>query len=679
MEGFYMPPKDSSSTDENSIEWLTGTKMASELNVKPPVLGNWRVRNPDFPQTKKSPSGFFLYNRAAVLDWWEKQGSRPTDRSRELSNMFSGLRFFLDEIDFVLLGLAALCLVKLKKSLKEVRDEGRALVDQEGDVGAILLHVLALPNPFESELAAIWESFAKIDPEEIQEYLAAFDRFPRGRYLQGISPDPLNELIAELVRHKNVDVFDPASGEGGTLLLVAGKIHGEAEGQEIDEHSRQVSLLRAFLLDVTADIRLGDSLIPRPIPESYEVVVSDPPMGLKLSENQRSYSGPFGLVRGDADWAWAQIVASHLKKTGEGYVNLRGGALFQRTSADVRREMIRRGCIEAVISLPPMSASSRVSTALLCLRAPDLNPGASVLMIDAGDVSSRDAEAFKQTIPGLVKKVKSFRANPKGFKGDKKSTVVSVLDLLEDECSLSPARYIARSNKSDLGVVAELRPLLNGIHNSIENISSLNLNDLPTRGIELSHIPLKVLRRENRAEVISGIRVEAPFHGLGIELFESTAPRQWILTVKSMRRPGMLRPNEYVDGDYSDSRAITRPGDIIIMRMGESQAKVDSVGGHLVLSPLSILRLDSTFDPWVVAAALNSDHARKLTVGVGLGRIDLDQLEIPQITSEESEPFQKVLRGLERLESDVEALKNQISNWQKEGGDFIATASQVNI
>ena len=85
----------------------------------------------------------------------------------------------------------------------------------------------------------------------------------------------------------------------------------------------------------------------------------------------------------------------NLANEGEGYVNIISGALFNRVSIEVRRELIRRGCIEAVIALPPLATAARVSTALICLRAPDTKIGQNVLMIDASDVLSRDDKEFK--------------------------------------------------------------------------------------------------------------------------------------------------------------------------------------------------------------------------------------------------------------------------------------------
>jgi hypothetical protein len=112
--------------------------------------------------------------------------------------------------------------------------------------------------------------------------------------------------------------------------------------------------------------------------------------------------------------------------------------------------------------------------------------------------------------------------------------------------------------------------------------------------------------------------------------------------------------------------------------MGDSLAKVDAKGGNLVLAPLSIIRLDPTFDPYIVAAALNSSHVRKMTMSnSGIGRIDLDAVEIPQVSLEDARILRSAIQQMEELEGSIADLGEMLTRARNQAGDFLATADEV--
>jgi hypothetical protein len=661
------------------IAWVTAAEIAKELNVKPPVLGNWRKRYSDFPATKKSETGLFLYNRSEVLRWRQLQEQGSTSTSSRIWNLINYMRDGMDEGEYVLTGLALLCLIKLGKVSPDPGYKDRILVKKQGAVGEVLLSVFEQWERYRRDIDPIWAKFEAVRVGDISTWLSAFDELPKGRVWQDTTAEPINELVAGLVEHINTTIFDPVTGRGHTLLRIAKQNGGTADGQEINQRSREICILRAFLLDLSVNIKLGDSLVNDEFASKrYQVVVADPPMGMKLSEGARSKSWPLGSPGSIGDWAWAQHVVSHLAANGEGYINLSSGALSHRQSSEIRREMIRRGCVEAVISLPPLSTAARVPLALLCLRAPDVKTGVGVLMIDANDMSSRRVEEFVSSIPDIVSKVMAFRANPDSFIADEQSVVVPVLDLLQGDCSLVPTQHIARSRKSEVSYTGYLRPLLESLRSGA-NAVALHLSDTSVGEFELTHVPLKTLRLKETANIISGVRIDAEIQRLESGMKSKTPGSQAVLTVRALRTPGPLLSTEYIEEEQFQTRGVTQSGDIVITRIGESQAKVDADGGNLVLAPLSILRLDSQFDPYVVAAALNSEHVRKLTTAGGIGRIDLDMLEIPQITGQKAQVLRETLLKIEHLEADIEVLRQQLVEWHKIGGDYLATASKVKL
>jgi hypothetical protein len=664
---------------ETSLHWVLAAELAKKLEVTPSVLANWRSRYSDFPPTKKSESGQFLYDRDAVNQWFNarEQGSFLGQGKVRIWNMFDSTRGHLEEGDLLLTGLAMLSMIKLgKKPFIDVCAD-RLFAKTQVGIGEVLLSVFDLWEYRGMDVETIWNKFAEVNLDDIPQWLDALDKLSTGRLSNYITSEPINELIVSLVKHSNIQVFDPAAGQGRTLLRVANDIGGEAVGQEINPQSREICILRAFLLDIPLNIQLGDSLSDDKFSAAlYEVVVCDPPMNQKLPDQVRNKLWPFGRPGFTADWIWTQHLAMHLSKTGEGYLSLSSGALYNRQSSEIRREMIRRGCIEAVISLPPLATSARIPLALLCLRAPDIKLGAPVLMIDASDFDVRRVDEFVSNIPDLVKRIGEFRENPNSFVPDESSTIVSILDLLEGDCTLVPAQYIARSKKAEFPYKGDLGVLLQDLRQSAHKMG-LNLPEVTSSEIEMNHVPLKTLRLGEMAYVISGVRVEAEIFFFEPGEKVSLETTQSVLTVKALRAAGPLASSEFMSEAKLNDRAITKPGDIVFTRIGESKAKVDANGGNLILSPLSILRLDSRFDPYVVAAALNSDHVRKLTTGSVIGRLDLDMLEIPQIPIGQAKFLRAALIEVERLEGNVESLRNLVIKWNTIGGEYLATASGV--
>ena len=674
-----MQRNDDVSPTANQPDWVLGAELAKELDVQPPVLGNWRIRYSDFPPIKKSETGRFLYNRAEVIRWFKSHQPESPTRPTQIWNFANSVRGSLDEGEFLLTSLAMLSMIKLGKRPPSDNYIDRHFVESRGEIGKTLLSVFDLWEYRDVDLDPMWKQLGRIQEEEIPLWLQAIDNLPKGRFSQITTADSINELIVNLVEHRKTTVFDPAVGQGRTLLRVAKEIHGNAEGQELNSLAREICVLRAFLLDVPAKIKLADSLTDDGFPsERYEVIVADPPMGLRMSESARSRIWPLGQPGILGDWAWAQLIVLHLANDGEGYLILSSGALFNKQSTEIRREMIRRGCIEAVISLPPLATSARVPLVLLFLRAPDIKTGVGVLMIDASEISGRRGEEFVSNIPKIVNRVKAFRANPDAFSADERSVVVPVLDLLEGECSLVPTHLIMRARKSETIYRGELRPLLESLR-SIASSVALLPGETSIGKFELTHMPLKTLRAKGMAHVISGVRIGEEILQNEDRERSTVTGKQKVLTVRTLRIPGPLFSTEYIDKNQMQTTAVTQPGDIVITRIGESQAKVDAEGGNLVLAPLSILRLDTQFDPYVAAAAINSDHVRKLTAAGGFGRIDLDILEIPQISIKQAEGLRKTLLQIEQLEADVEALRQQLVKWHKVGGDYIATASEVTL
>lgn len=667
-------------------KWTTASKLAIELEVSPSRIANWRSRYSDFPKTLKSESGVTLYDREAVMLWKENQfpkseGSSVYEKALDsLRNFSEILRESQDIEEFAPVALALLCLRKLGLNPQVLLNKNFDIKDHEDPILGVLATVLKQSRVNETSMQHLWNFLTEIDPSEVLSLLGLLDVTTpklRGRWGYPTSPDSLNTLISKLITSKTPKIYDPAVGEGRTLFAAVQETKGFAVGQDVNEKLIQIAKMRAHLLQISAELLVRNT-IDKPVSEfRYQVIVADPPMGMKYPSESQAFTGSFGTSRLVADWAWIQIVAMNLAKEGEGYINVTSGALFHRVSTNVRREMIRRGCIEAVISLPPLSSSSRVSSSLICVRAPDVRIGEGVLMLDASDVFSRDTTEFDSMIPEIVQIVKNFRENPASVSEYENATVVPILDLLEGDCSLAPAQRIAKSRKSQRTKVGELAPLLTAIDSAVQRIGEFSLGEFDGSQITISHKQLRDLRLSERATLIQGVRTEAEVIRQENENQKPPKGSQSVLTVKALRKPGPLRSVEFIESNVP-SKAITEPGDIVITRMGDSLAKVDAIGGNLVLAPLGIIRVVPTLDPYIVAASLNSNHVRKMAMSSsGVGRIDLDAVEMPDISVESADKLRTYIQVIENLESHIESLRESLNLCKEQMGDFLATADEV--
>src|SRR5262249_20117794 len=116
------------------------------------------------------------------------------------------------------------------------------------------------------------------------------------------------------------------------------------------------------------------------------------------------------------EFAWLAHVIYHLAPAGHGYVLLRQGALVRSgTEATLRGELVRRGTIEALITLPPSLADkSSGPRVLLSVRPGVSNPPPIVFM--AGE-QVHPQQALESTIHGALTAWRQTRELPAGING----------------------------------------------------------------------------------------------------------------------------------------------------------------------------------------------------------------------------------------------------------------------
>lgn len=208
------------------------------------------------------------------------------------------------------------------------------------------------------------------------------------------TPEAMADLLVRAV-DVGGSAFDPLCGLGSTLLSAAR--HGATSVAGIDINPSAVRRTRIRLrmhgLD-DAEVAVGNIFEVLPAHRKrYSTVVMHPPWGLRLAEDSRSMLEALDLraehFRGPArEIAWLHLALELLAPGG------RAAVLLPATSTEqlaVYGDLIQRGLVEAVVSVPQGSTSPiSVRSVIWIIRAEASNDRAA-LVLDAARIDLQDS------------------------------------------------------------------------------------------------------------------------------------------------------------------------------------------------------------------------------------------------------------------------------------------------
>jgi type I restriction enzyme M protein len=176
--------------------------------------------------------------------------------------------------------------------------------------------------------------------------------------------------IGEVKLPKSTTIYDPTCGSGSLLLKLADAAGSKVTiyGQEKDSTTAGLARMNMILHDhAEADIVQGNTLTDPRFREdrgalrTFHYVVANPPFsdkqwstGLDPLNDAFDRFAAFGTPPAkQGDYAYLLHIVRSLKPNGRGACILPHGVLFRgNAEADIRRNLVRRGYIEAVIGLP---------------------------------------------------------------------------------------------------------------------------------------------------------------------------------------------------------------------------------------------------------------------------------------------------------------------------------------
>ncbi|MFF5213416.1 N-6 DNA methylase [Streptosporangium sp. NPDC000396] len=402
-------------------EQVTAAEISRLAGVTRATVSNWRRRHTDFPLPSGGTETSPTYDREAVERWLAARGQlpepSPLDELRtELRRLPKGMA--ADRLsDFFL--AAARMDAATRRELSELPDEKfmarlqnllREHVTARQDRSA----ASAIPV-LRAVLRSVNESGAVETLDLLQERHSA-DGTVRGAYS---TPEAVTDLMAALLEGKTypVSVYDPACGLGGLLVAAGRRGSTTLFGQDILQAQADQSAVRVSVLVPGAEvqIRAGDSLRQDAFPGlTAEAVLCNPPYAVREWGHDELGYDPrweYGVPpKGESELAWVQHCLAHLEPGGPA-VMLLPPAVAERTGGrKIRAELVRRGALRAVASLPPGAAPpSHVGLHLWILRRPaeDRAEVSPVLFVDAtlgealGEVQAQSSTGSGKTEAAL--------------------------------------------------------------------------------------------------------------------------------------------------------------------------------------------------------------------------------------------------------------------------------------
>ena len=548
---------------------VSAADIARLVDVGRAAVSNWRRRFDDFPRPVGGSSASPLFSLPQIEDWLRRNG-----KAFEVSTAERAWQALRSGVDDLRLG-------------DEVARVGMFLAGSGGFDDSRLAQLL---NQLAAEHGAAG-AFELI----VGRYVDAHSR------RLAVTPPAVAELMVRLACPDGGVVLDPACGVG---TLPAATTAHEVFIQDTDRAAVVIASCRLTLRDTDVDMATGDSLRrDRFAGQLVDAVLCDPPVNDRtwgheelVGDARWEYGVP---PRGEPELAWVQHCLSHVEPGGMVAILMPPTAASRRPGRRIRAKLLRTGALRAVIGLPDAGSDLW----LLCRPTPDLPPESTVLITDEVDG------------------VETAWLNPAA------ADAVRIIDLLDDDVDISPARRRQLAQGPDIG-----REFVDAVERF--------------RGLDLTPPDLTMLTLHAAASTTT----------VG-DLIRSGA-----LSVRhaaAKLTPGddvpVLTMDDLAEGRPASDRAantgelvLIEPGEVVSAPTGMARVATEAaaLGPYLTVYRVDEQQLDARF----LAGALRASTARPAT---GSSRLDVRRTQVPRLALGEQracgEAFERLLVFEDRL------------------------------
>ncbi|MCJ0870991.1 N-6 DNA methylase [Streptomyces sp. AP-93] len=658
---------------------VTAAEIARLAGVGRAAVSNWRRRHADFPRpvggTDTSPS----FALADVTDWLRAQGKLAEVPLRERVWQYVAAHP----------GGSVAALVEAGSALLLVRDRPMEWLEASAVSDARMATLLA---PAIDRVLALrfgpahpLGAAAPLRPASVPFLRAAAElaaelgtrgafEFLLGRHLEAnprqytLTPDGLATLMAALAGPSVRTVLDPACGTGTLLRAVPG-----ATTRYAQDSSPELASLAALRLALQSDAPVraaaADSLradaFARPAAEPVDAVLCHPPFNERNWGHEELAYDPrweYGLpARAESELAWVQHALAHLREGGTAVLLMPPAAAARRSGRRIRADLLRRGALRAVVALPAGAAPPYgIPLHLWVLRrpAPHAAPPSGLLLVDTTALADGPGpgqgpgRAGWAAVHSAVEEAWTAyeRGGPAPDVPDLPGVrrVVPVVDLLDDDVDLTPARHLPPPAAG--GGVAELTAVRDRLDSTLTRAARLTPPAPPAPPAGSPDRPAAAPARPPMTTVGELARAGALLLYTGTGSGAGRAPVLTEYDVSAGTGPsGTLAA-------ATEAPLLTAPGDVVVpLTGGAGVARVvdAATAGAALGRGLQLLRPDpAALDPWFLAGFLRatannrraSSHASTTT------RLDVRRLELPRLPRTEQEVYGARFRALAEFE-----------------------------
>lgn len=594
--------------------------------------------------------------RAAVTNWRRRYDDFP----RPVGGTATSPQFSLDEVETWLRRHAKISHLPAEEhAWQHIRalSPDHELPDAVRRAGALLLSgeadtVDEPHRPLRRALADLAATHGRTGAYEL-----LLGRLHDAVRLPRVSRDAADLLIA-LLDPDPAAIYDPACGTG-TLLTAAHARFPEAHlyGDETDSALLGLAQLRLTAHEAqSVDLRAGGLRHPPDPPLAADAALCAPPPTERDRATGNIAYDPrwqFGVPpRAESELAWVQHALANLRPGGFAVLLLPPAAAARPSGRRIRAELLRRGALRAVIALPSGAAPPQnLGMHVWLLRRPpgDEHPE-RLLFADlttddvASDAWTAHADMMRTALNDAARG-KDPPAPPTGA-----LRAVRVMDLLDDEVDVSPARRLhTECAPTDPAEVIRVRERLRD--HLVRAHTMLPALETTSRMERLPMITIGELARTGAVAVTARnpVREHAEPGGDG-----DTVPMWLARDVVAGHGPGAGVPADRVP----DNAIRIRAGDIVAPAIGPALNAVVATGNEIgaVLGPnLYLLRPDpDVLDPWFLAGFLRRDSNKHRAGSLGsVNRYDIRRAQVPRIPLADQRRYGELFDQLHQFVSAI--------------------------
>ncbi|MER5684314.1 N-6 DNA methylase [Streptomyces sp. NPDC002205] len=497
-----------------------------------------------------------------------------------------------------------------------------------------------------------------------------------------LTPPGLAELMAALVETGSRPartVLDPATGTGALLRALSRPTALYA--QDADPDLAALTALRLALNSTiescTVAVRTGDTLRADAFPQlAVDAVLCHPPFNERNWGHDELAYDPrweYGFpARTESELAWVQHALAHLREGGTAVLLMPPAAASRRSGRRIRADLLRRGALRAVVALPAGAAPPYgIPLHLWVLRKPGagVRPSPELLLVDTAEPAEpaaatagapasggRDRLDWQAVRSAVLDAWEPFeRAERTGPESDAAldrtgqdrpgvSRVVPVIELLDDDVDLAPARHLPPPTAG--GGAAELTRVRDRLTETLRLTATLTppLADLS----DPARWPLTTVGELARAGALQ-LRTGGSGTGPGPVLTE--------YDVLGSTAPSGTRPATPASTDGPpEEPVLVEPGDVVVPVLGGGTvARVidEATAGSALGRNLQLLRPDpAALDPWFLAGFLRgtANNRQASSYASTATRLDARRLQLPRLPLAEQQRYGAQFRALAAFE-----------------------------